>query len=262
MQPIAAQFYTGLVAEAYAPLRSHAAPAEPYARFVRRFGGPALELGCGHGEPLLDLVAAGLDVAGLDSSADMLALCRDDADRRGLRVELVCQAMEQMDLGRRFRSIYLAGPTFQLVVDPTDALHALQRIASHLTPDGRVMVPLFVPQATEPATFGVWREHVTAAGATLAVSVTGESYRADERRVDTTLRYRRGPADRPTEVVERVWSLRWYGGGEFEAMAAVADLAVERVLDHGPFGRTFILRASSAPTVTGAHRDATASPNA
>ena len=244
MQPIAAQFYTGLIAEAYAPLRSHAAPAEPYARFVRRFGGPALELGCGHGEPLLDLVAAGLEVAGLDSSADMLSLCRNDADRRGLRVDLVCQAMEQMDLGRRFRSIYLAGPTFQLVVDPVDAL---QRIASHLMPDGRVMVPLFVPQATEPATFGVWREHVTATGAVLAVSVAGESYRADERRVDTTLRYRRGPADRPTEVVERVWSLRWYGGGEFEAMAALADLAVERVLDHGPSGRSLILRCGGGP---------------
>ena len=31
-------------------------------------GEPALEIGCGDGDPLLDLVAAGLDVEGLDAA--------------------------------------------------------------------------------------------------------------------------------------------------------------------------------------------------
>ena len=50
------QFYTGLVAELYAPLRSAVPDAEPYARFIALSGEPALELGCGVG--LVGLCAA------------------------------------------------------------------------------------------------------------------------------------------------------------------------------------------------------------
>src|SRR4051794_24900290 len=71
----ASQFYTGIVAEIYAPLRSRVPDPEPYARFIAASGEPALELGCGTGDPLLDLRARGLDVEGLDASADMLARC-------------------------------------------------------------------------------------------------------------------------------------------------------------------------------------------
>jgi cytosine/adenosine deaminase-related metal-dependent hydrolase len=83
-----ASFYTGLVAELYAPLRSETPDPLPYERFVRRYGEPALELACGDGDPLLDLVGQGLDVHGLDSSMDMLARCRARAAERGLHVTL------------------------------------------------------------------------------------------------------------------------------------------------------------------------------
>ncbi len=221
------------------------APATPYARFVQRWGEPALELGCGHGEPLLDLVAAGLDVTGLDSSADMVELCRTEARRQGLRVQLVCQSMQAMDLKRRFRSIYLAGPTFQLVVDLADVATALHRIADHLTPDGRTLIPLFTPQPIDPGTVGVWREHVTAEGETLAVRTMAQSYRREERRVDSTLEYRPGPSEKPIELVERTWSLRWYDDAEFATLASNAGLVVKRTIDHGQFGRSLILSLAS-----------------
>ncbi len=190
-------------------------------------------------------MAAGLDVTGLDSSPDMLELCRLEADRRDLRVQLFCQSMQAMDIGRRFRSIYLAGPTFQLIIDLADVAHALHRIAAHLTPDGRALIPLFTPQPADPATIGVWREHVTADGETLAVRTVAESYRLGEQRVDITLEYRRGPSTEPIELVERTWSLRWYDDGEFEALASTAALAVERTVDHGQFGRSLILTLAS-----------------
>ena len=101
-------FYTGLVAELYAPLRSVTPDPEPYARFIARWGEPALELGCGDGDPLLELRARGLDVDGLDSSPDMLARCRRAAATRGVDVVLQQQSMQTMELGRRYRSIYIA----------------------------------------------------------------------------------------------------------------------------------------------------------
>ncbi len=236
------QFYTGLVAEAYAPLRGSVYPAEPYARFVREWGEPGLEIGCGHGEPLLDLVADGLDVVGLDSSADMLALAASSAADRGLEVQLVCARMEQMDLGQRFGAIYLAGPTFQLVVDEALAQEALLRIAQHLLPTGRALVPLFIPNPIEEEALGVWKEHQTPS-ATLAFRAVEQSYRPAERRVDTVLEYRRGTVEAPIELVQRTWSLRWYEPGEFEALATQVGLAVDVVLDGGRLGRSVVLRA-------------------
>jgi SAM-dependent methyltransferase len=237
------QFYTGLVADAYAPLRGSVAPVEPYLRFVRRHGEPALEIGCGHGEPLLDLVAAGLDVTGLDSSADMLDRCRDEAARQGLSVKLACQRMEEMELNRRFASIYFAGPTFQLVVDKQAAGKALRRIATHLTEHGRVLVPLFTPVPLDAKHLVKWKEHTTADGTVLAVRTLEQQHRPAERRMDTVLEYRRGPAEAPTECITCTWSLRWYEDNEFEDLAADAGLVVDRVRDHGEFGRSLTLRA-------------------
>lgn len=238
------QFYTGLVAQAYAPLRGDPALAEPYERFVRRWGEPALEIGCGHGEPLLDLVSAGLDVTGLDSSADMLSLARAEATRRGVTVTLLCQRMEELDAGRSFSAIYFAGPTFQLVIDRDAAASTLRRISQHLTAEGRALIPLFVPPPITPDAIGQWREHVTEAGEVLAFQTASQSYRPDERRVDSTLRYRKGPNKQPIEVVERIWSLRWYEQGEFEQLASEGGLAVDRVLGHGAAGHSFVLKRS------------------
>lgn len=220
------QFYTGLVSYAYAPLRSARAPSAPYEAFVRRYGEPALELGCGHGEPLLDLVACGLDVSGLDSSADMLDRCRVQAARRSLDVRLHCQRMERMQLGTTFASIYLAGPTFQLVVDLDEARAALRSIAAHLRPGGAALVPLFIPERLTGDAFGIWRTDVDETGREVAVQAVSQSYRPAERRVDTVLRYRAGPASAPTDTVERTWSLRWYASGEFDALAVDAGLEV------------------------------------
>ena len=185
-----ALFYTGLVAELYAPLRSSASPdPEPYIRFVTKSGQPALELGCGDGEPLLDLRARGLDVEGLDSSPDMLARCRAAAAARGLSVTLHESPMEAMELVRRYRSIYLAGPTFNLIVDDDTAWRALARIRAHLEPDGSALIPLFIPEPLPASAIGVPRTHVTDDGRTMRVTVLSEDRDEGNRLQTLVLRY-------------------------------------------------------------------------
>ena len=75
------RFYTGLVVDLYEPLAAHLARADDYVGFIERSGQPALELGCGLGHPLLELVRRGYDVDGVDASGEMLARlqarCRD-----------------------------------------------------------------------------------------------------------------------------------------------------------------------------------------
>lgn len=229
-EPIApADFYTGLVAELYRHLRSETFDPEPYATFIERSGEPALELGCGDGDPILDLRERGLPVEGLDSSADMLERCRVAAAGRGLDVVLHHATFEAMDLGRRYRSIYLAGATFNLLPDDESAERALERIAAHLEPGGSALIPLFVPQRPGESTVGSVTEHVADDGSVMSVTVT-DFARDEGRRIQSMgLRYKLNDAG-TVRTTEREWILHWFDREMFTAMAERAGLTVVRVV--------------------------------
>jgi SAM-dependent methyltransferase len=214
-----ADFYTGLVARLYAPLRSVDPDPAPYAAFITAVGQPALELGCGDGDPLLALVEQGLDVEGLDSSADMLDRARARAAERGLVVTLHHAPMEAMDLGRRYRSIFLAGPTFNLVLDDDLVAAALTRIHDHLEPGGSALVPLFVPEDES--------DQVGSTSTSGTMRVTKVSCVRDEeaRTQAVVLRYEDGD-----ETLERPWTLHWHSQEQFAALAATAGLDVAAVM--------------------------------
>lgn len=95
-----ADFYTGIVAEIYGPQKSVSQDPEPYAAFIQQTGMPALELGCGDGDPLLELRRRGLDVDGVDSSADMLERLHRRADEQDIRATVFHQRMEALNLPR------------------------------------------------------------------------------------------------------------------------------------------------------------------
>jgi cyclopropane fatty-acyl-phospholipid synthase-like methyltransferase len=111
----ASEFYTGPVAEVYDALVSYRAPVAFYTKMIRKGGEPALELGCGTGHPLLDLVEARLNVHGLDASRDMLVKCEAKAQVRGLHVSLHEQEMQSFTLPTRYRTIFFAGASFMLL---------------------------------------------------------------------------------------------------------------------------------------------------
>lgn len=225
-----ARFYTGLVAELYSSLRSSGPPdPEPCARFIARSGEPALELGCGDGDPLLDLRARGLDVEGLDSSPDMLERCRAAATARGLSVTLHEAPIESMELRRRYRSIYLAGPSFNLLVDDDIAWRALARIRAHLEPDGSALVPLFVPRPVPEHHLGVARTHVTGSGQTMRVTAVSVERDDDARLQSMVLRYELEAEGRVVSE-ERPWVLHWHTQEGFRQLAGDAGLLVADAL--------------------------------
>ena len=224
-----ADFYTGIVARIYGPLRSEVPDPRPYGAFIAASGEPALELGCGDGDPILDLRARGVDVEGLDSSADMLEGCRRAAADRGVEVTLHHGLMETMDLGRRYRSIYLAGPTFNLLADDTAAAQALGRIRAHLEPGGSALIPLFVPEPTPAHLFGKARTHTTADGTVMHFTVLADERSEGNRTHTYAVRYE---LQSPTEALseDRFWHLHWYGQDQFRELAEAADLQVAAVL--------------------------------
>jgi SAM-dependent methyltransferase len=225
-------FYTGLVAELYRSLRSEEPDVDVVATFVAASGSPALELGCGDGDPLLDLLERGFDVEGLDSSPDMLDRLRERARARGLRPVLHEARMEDFDLGRSFRSVFCAGPTFTVLPDDRAAVKALARIAKHLTNDGVARIPIHVPPVIPPEFFGVRRE-LTDGKRRNAVSVVSSSRDENTCTQTTVLRYerwRRGGYDH----LEKPWILHWYAPTEFTRLAEAAGLRSECAIDSGP----------------------------
>lgn len=214
----AAEFYTGLVADLYEPLASERPRGEDYVPFLERSGTPALELGCGSGRPLLDLVAMGFDVEGLDASADMLARCRNSAAQRGLDVTLHHGLMQDFLLSRRYRSIFLAGPSFTLLVSDQDAQRTLSCMRSHLEPDGSVLIPLELPDIPAlRAAIGRGRK-AQDGDAELVFSLTEVVEASDGQSVSCRLRYERHSPGAAPEVLERSWHRRFWSQTQFRTL--------------------------------------------
>src|SRR5438067_11430961 len=92
-----------------------------FREMIERSGQPALDVGCGTGRLLLDYLAQGLDVDGVDNSPEMLAICRRKAAELGLRPSLYQQAVEELALPRTYGTIFVPSSSFQLVLDPDAA---------------------------------------------------------------------------------------------------------------------------------------------
>ncbi len=110
-----------------------------FATAIRRYGEPALDLACGTGRILVPLIAEGLDIDGADISADMIALAKAAAQRRGFRPRLTVQPMHELDLGRSYRTIYICG-SFGLGGRRDYDLEALRRAYRHLEPGGALLI--------------------------------------------------------------------------------------------------------------------------
>ena len=120
-----------------------------YVDAAREAGSPVLEVGCGTGRVLIPTARAGVDIVGLDSSTQMLAVCRqrlaDEPEAVQHRVTLVEADMRDFDLGSRFTMATIPFRPFQHLLTVKDQLSCLASIRQHLTNDGVLILDLFNP---------------------------------------------------------------------------------------------------------------------
>jgi SAM-dependent methyltransferase len=124
--------------------RAHEIPY--FQRFIERDGQPALDVACGTGRLLVPYLRAGLDVDGCDVSADMVELCREKAAREGLSPTLFVQPMHELDLPRRYKTIFVCG-AFGLGSTREQDFEALRRFHEYLEPGGTLLLDIEVPYA-------------------------------------------------------------------------------------------------------------------
>ena len=105
-------FYTGFVADHYDLLvpEDEGGSYVFFENAIREAGGPALELACGTGRPILAFRSKGLDVEGIDSSADMLERCRRKAREMGVEVALHEQRMDEAAMEMANLNLAVANP--------------------------------------------------------------------------------------------------------------------------------------------------------
>ena len=136
-------WHYGVVARWWAEFNQDGPEIEYFRRFVEA-GQPALDVACGTGRLLLPYLRAGLDVDGCDVSPDMLELCREAAAREGLSPSLYAQAMHQLELPRRYRTVFVCG-SFGLGSTREQDQQALRRLHDHLEPGGTFVLDNEVP---------------------------------------------------------------------------------------------------------------------
>lgn len=110
-----------------------------YLHFARQAGGPVLEVGCGTGRILLPLAEAGIDVVGVDSSPAMLAAAHK---KLGGRIGLIEGDMRTVKLPNQFSLVIVSINTFLHLQTMHDQLAALENLARHLVPNGRIIIDL------------------------------------------------------------------------------------------------------------------------
>ena len=137
-------WHYGLVARWWAEFNEGGEDVDYFREAILRSGEPALDAGCGTGRLLLHFLRQGMDVDGSDASPDMLEWCRSKAESEGLAVNLYPQAMHQLDLPRRYRSIVVCG-AFGLGGTREDDLEGLRRMHAHLEPGGKLIMDHHVP---------------------------------------------------------------------------------------------------------------------
>ena len=156
MSDLPETWHHGLMARWWAEFKEPE-PAELayYRGAIERFGEPALDLACGAGRLLLPLLKAGLDVDGVDTSTDMLTQARRLAGGRGLSPSLTAQPMHELDVPRRYRTIFICD-SFGIGGSRRNDLEGLRRVFAQLEPGGALVFSHELPYSEEAADWLRW----------------------------------------------------------------------------------------------------------
>ncbi|MCL0089173.1 class I SAM-dependent methyltransferase [Dehalococcoidia bacterium] len=120
-----------------------------FVEMARRYGPLVLELGCGTGRLLLPIAESGTAIVGLDSSDQMLAICRTKMnvydEQTKARITLVHGDMVDFQLNQIFALAFFACNTFNLLISQEHQVKALCKVYDHLSAEGILIIDNCTP---------------------------------------------------------------------------------------------------------------------
>lgn len=179
-------------------------------------GGPVLELGVGTGRLAHPLIARGLEVHGVDASAEMIDRLRAGAAAGGFRG--VVADFTGFDIDQRFPLAVLAINTIFALPSQEAQVRCFANVARHLTAGGRFVVEAYV---LDPSLFRSGPALLPRQVAGDHVELQVARYDPATQFVDRTLVHLRDEGVRLVPVRDRYAS-----PGELDLMARMAGLAL------------------------------------
>ena len=98
-----------------------------------------LDLMCGYGRHALELSKRGYPVTAIDNSKEYIAEINEKATAENLPVESLAAGALDVSLSQQYKAILCMGNSFAFF-NREEAISLLQKLASHLTPDGIVII--------------------------------------------------------------------------------------------------------------------------
>jgi SAM-dependent methyltransferase len=132
-----------------------------YVDLAVQAGAPVVELGVGTGRIAIPTALAGVRVIGVDSSAEMLAVCRARAERAGVSglVELRLGDLRSPPVDERVDLVTCPFRALLHLHSDEDRLAALAAARELLEPEGRLAFDVFEPSPDDvEETHGRWLE--------------------------------------------------------------------------------------------------------
>jgi len=124
--------------------------AEFYIAQAIRSGGETFELGCGTGRICIPMAMSGVNVTGLDNSANMLDICREKKEAIGETsgcLTLIKADMRDFDLKKKFQFIAMPYRAFMHLLTPEDQRGCLRKVHEHLADDGVFIMNLWAARS-------------------------------------------------------------------------------------------------------------------
>ncbi len=150
------------IAELYDPWsRSVVEDVAFYVEEARRAKPPVVELGVGTGRIAVPIAAEGISVIGVDSSAGMLAVCREQAALAGVadRLDLRLGDLREPPVETPVELVICPFRSFLHLEDEGERRAALGAVRELLVPGGRLAFDVFTPGADDiEQTHGRWLE--------------------------------------------------------------------------------------------------------
>lgn len=235
----------GLIDRLYRYWHPHVVDPEEiafYRQMIIEADGSALELACGSGRLLLQFARENFPVEGVEGSIEMVKILRERIARLKLDVKVYQQKIDEIELQKRYRLLYISLGSFQFVADELNIKLALAKYHELLVDGGKLIIPLFIPWTDLAAMSPTWK----IASDTYSKSrdcrfVRREmcTHDAVEQVINTQIRYEMWKQKELLELTEKNMRIRWYSKGEFIAYLKEAGFSnIEMMRSYGVSGKT------------------------
>lgn len=210
---------------------------------------PVLELACGTGRILMELLKNGIETHGLDLSDEMLEICRKKLESESLSTKLYQNNMANFDLSdKNYGMIFCSRASFQMLENLEDAYSALMNIYRHLKEDGVFITDIFMPwQGIIENNRNIWvMGPVAESGDQKLICQSTNNYDLENQKQHTIYKYELYESSYLKETMLEEYRMRWYGKEEFLLMlekTGFQDIEIRRTNIFQGYDHGFLVKA-------------------